>query len=62
LIGYTDAGYLSDSQNVISQTGLMFLHGRTATLIAMSMNYSDIIALYEASRECVWLRRVVNHI
>jgi hypothetical protein len=26
------------------------------------MNHSEIIALYEASRECVWLRRVINHI
>jgi hypothetical protein len=28
----------------------------------MSMNLLKIIALYEASRECVWLRRVINHI
>jgi hypothetical protein len=27
LIGYVDAGYLSDPQNARSQTGLMFLHG-----------------------------------
>jgi hypothetical protein len=26
------------------------------------MNHSEIIALYEASRECVWLHRVINHI
>jgi hypothetical protein len=26
------------------------------------MNHSEIIALYEASRECAWLRRVINHI
>jgi hypothetical protein len=26
------------------------------------MNHSEIIALYEASRECIWLRRVINHI
>ena len=32
------------------------------TLVATSTNHSEIIALYEASRECVWLRRVVNHI
>jgi hypothetical protein len=25
-------------------------------------NHSEIIALYEASRECIWLRRVVDHI
>jgi hypothetical protein len=27
----------------------------------MSTNHSEIIALYEASRECAWLRRVINH-
>jgi hypothetical protein len=32
------------------------------TLVATSTNHSEIIALYEASRECVWLRRVINHI
>jgi hypothetical protein len=26
------------------------------------MNHSEIIALYEASRECVWLHRMINHI
>jgi hypothetical protein len=28
----------------------------------MSTNHSEIIALFEASCECVWLRRMVNHI
>ena len=30
--------------------------------MATSTNYSELIALYEASRECVWLRRMINHI
>ena len=30
--------------------------------MATSTNHSEIIALYEASRECVWLRRMINHI
>src|SRR4051794_25335729 len=70
MIGYTDAGYLCDPHNARSQTGFVFLHDGTAiswkslkqTLVAMSTNHSEIIALYEASRECVWLRRVMNHI
>nr|CAD40421.3 OSJNBa0065J03.17 [Oryza sativa Japonica Group] len=70
LIGYTDASYLSDPHNARSQTGFVFLQGGTAiswksskqTLVATSTNHSEIIALYEASRECVWLRRMVNHI
>jgi hypothetical protein len=31
-------------------------------LIATFTNHSEIITLYEASRECAWLRRVINHI
>jgi hypothetical protein len=46
------------------------LHGGTAIswksskqkLVATSTNHSEIFALYEASRECVWLRRMINHI
>jgi hypothetical protein len=70
LIGYTDAGYLSDPHNGRSQTRFVFLQGGTTiswklskqTLVTTSTNHSKIIALFEASRECVWLRRMVNHI
>ena len=70
MIGYTDAGYLSDPRNEKSQTGFVFLYGGTTilwksskqTLTVTSTNYSEIITLYEASRECVWLRRMINHI
>jgi hypothetical protein len=48
----------------------MFLHGGTSiswksykqTLVATSMNHSEIIALYDGSRECGWLRRMIDHI
>jgi hypothetical protein len=70
LIGYVDAGYLSDPHNGKSQTGFMFLHEWTAiswksykqTLIDTSTNHFETIALYIAARECAWLRRVINHI
>jgi hypothetical protein len=70
LIGYTDAGYLSDPHNGRSQTRFVFLQGGTTiswklskkTLVTTSTNHSEIISLFEASRECVWLRRMVNHI
>ena len=70
LLGYTDVGYLSDPHNGRSQTGFVFLQGGTTiswksskqTLVSTSTNHSEIIALYEASRECVWLRRIINHI
>jgi hypothetical protein len=70
MVGYVDAGYMSDSHNARSQTGFVFLCGGAAiswqsvkqTLVATSTNHSEIIALYEATRECVWLRRMINHI
>ncbi|KAJ1268497.1 hypothetical protein BS78_07G140200 [Paspalum vaginatum] len=59
LVGYTDTGYLSDPHNARSQTGFI---SYKQTLVATSTNYSEIIALYEASKECVWLQRMINHI
>ena len=70
LIGYADAGYLSDPHKSHSQTGYVFTYNDTAiswrstkqTLVATSSNHSEIFALHEASRECVWLRSVIQHI
>ena len=70
MMGYVDAGYMSDPHNARSQIGFVFLCGGTAiswrsvkhTLVATSTNHSEIIALYEAARECVWLRRMIGHI
>ncbi|KAL5551157.1 hypothetical protein UlMin_001333 [Ulmus minor] len=60
LIGYADAGYLSDPHKARSQTGYVFTCGGTAiswrsqkqTLVATSSNHAEVIALHEASREC----------
>ena len=70
LLGYTDVGYLSNPHNGRSQTGFVFLQGGTTiswksskqTLVSTSTNHSKIVALYEASHECVWLCRMINHI
>ena len=70
MVGYADAGYRSDLHNAKSQTGFVFLCGGTTiswrsckqTLVTTSTNHSEIIALYEAARECVWLRRMISHI
>jgi len=70
LVGFADAGYLSDPHKGRSQTGYVFTIGNTAiswrstkqTLVATSSNHSEIIALYEAVRECVWLRSIIDHI
>jgi hypothetical protein len=70
LTGYVDASYLSYPLNARSQNGYVFLYGGTCiswksckqTLLATSTNHSEIIALYEASRECAWLRILIDHI
>jgi hypothetical protein len=70
LVSYADAGYLSDPHSGKSQTRYVFLCGGTAiswksskqTLVSTSTNHSEIIALYEASRECARLQRMINHI
>ena len=64
LVGYADAGFLSDPHNGRSQTGYVFLYGGTTiswrstkqTITATSSNHAEILAIHEASRECVWLR------
>jgi hypothetical protein len=70
MVGYVDAGYRSDPHNAKSQTGFLFFCGGTSiswrsckqTLVTTSTNHSEIIALYEVARECVWLRRMISHI
>ncbi|KAL0760649.1 hypothetical protein Bca101_076799 [Brassica carinata] len=70
MVGFADAGYLSDPHKARSQTGYVFTIGGTAiswrsqkqTLVATSSNHAEIIALHEASRECVWLRSMSRHI
>jgi hypothetical protein len=70
MIGFIDASYLLDPHDTRSQTCFVFLHRGTdiswksskQTLVATFTNHSEIIALYEASRECVWLHRMINHI
>jgi hypothetical protein len=66
LVGYAYAGFLSDPHKGKSQTGYLFTCGNTAiswrsvkqTLVATSSNHSEIIA----SRECIWLRSLIQHI
>jgi ribonuclease HI len=70
LIGYAYACFLLDPHISRSQTGYVFTYGGTAiswrsqkqTLVATSSNHAEIIALHEASRECVWLRSMTHHI
>lgn len=70
LVGYVDAGYLSDPQDSKSQTGYVFLQGPTTILwrntkqsmTTTSSNHSEVIALYEACREAIWLCSIINSI
>ena len=70
LVGYANVGYLFDSHKGRSQTGYLLTYGNTAiswrfikqTISATSPNHAEIIATHEASRECVWLRLVIQHI
>ena len=70
LLGYTDVGYLSDPHKARSQSGYVFTCCNTAiswrsvkqTMVATSSNHSELLALHEASRECMWLRSMIQHI
>ncbi|KAC9119109.1 hypothetical protein E3N88_46334 [Mikania micrantha] len=50
LVGYADAG-----------TAISW-RSQKQTLVATSSNHAEVIALHEASRECVWLRSMTNFI
>ncbi|XP_070010528.1 secreted RxLR effector protein 161-like [Nicotiana sylvestris] len=68
LVGYADAGYSSDPHKARSQTGYVFTCGDTAiswrstkqSIVAISSNHAEIIAIHEASRECMWLRSIIH--
>ena len=70
LLGYADAGYLSDPHKARSLIRYVFNYNGIAiswrsvkqTMVATSSNHSEIIAIHEASRECIWLRSMIHHI
>ncbi|KAL6340336.1 hypothetical protein AAG906_040773 [Vitis piasezkii] len=70
LLGYANAEYLSDPYKGKSQTWYVFNYNGTAiswrsikqTMVVTSSNHSEILAIHEASRECVWLRSMIQHI
>ncbi|GJR80470.1 hypothetical protein Tco_0151255 [Tanacetum coccineum] len=70
LVGFADAGYMSDPHTRQSQTGYVFTSSNNAiswrsvkqTMSATSSNHVEILAIHEASREYVWLRNVIQHI
>jgi hypothetical protein len=67
---YITVGYLSDPHKTRSLSGYVFTYGGTAilwrsikqTLTATLSNYAELITLYDAGRECVGLRSMIQHI
>ena len=65
-----DVGYLSDSHKARSQTRCLFIYRGTPiscrsmkqTLVDNSLNHAEIIVIHEASRKCVSLRSMTQHI
>ena len=43
---------------------VLLFHWRSVkqTMVATSLNYSEILAIHEASRECIWVRSMIQHI
>ncbi|KAL6313570.1 hypothetical protein AAG906_006937 [Vitis piasezkii] len=62
--------YLSDPHKGRSQTRYVFNCNGTAiswrsikqTMMVTLSNHSEILAIHEASRECIWLRSMIQHI
>ncbi|GJS55966.1 hypothetical protein Tco_0629328 [Tanacetum coccineum] len=70
LLARYNAGYMSNPHTDRSQTGYVFTSYNAAiswrsvkqTMSATSLNHAEILAIHEASQECVWLRSVIHHI
>ena len=59
-----------DPHKAQSQSGYVFTYGDTAvswrfvkkTMVVTSSNHSKLLAIHEASRDCMWLRSMIQHI
>nr|GEZ85283.1 retrotransposon protein, putative, Ty1-copia subclass [Tanacetum cinerariifolium] len=67
---YTDAGYLTDADDLKSQTGYVFvLNGGAADwksakqrIFATSSAEAEYIATFDASKEAVWVRKFISRL
>ncbi|GKC67343.1 retrotransposon protein, putative, ty1-copia subclass [Tanacetum coccineum] len=65
---YTDAGYLTDADNLKSQTGYVFILNGGAvdwkstkqSIFATSSTDAEYIAAFDASKEVVWIRKFIS--
>lgn len=70
LVGFTNAGYLSDSHKARSQISYVFKcndiaiswHSRKQTITAASSNHVEILVLHKTSWECIWLKSMIQDI
>ena len=70
LLEYADAEYFSDPYKGISQTWYVFNYNGNVIswrsikqiMVVTSSSHLEILAIHEASRECVWLRSMIQHI
>ncbi|GKC08798.1 retrotransposon protein, putative, ty1-copia subclass [Tanacetum coccineum] len=64
---YTDAGYLTDADDMMSQTGYVFvLNGGAVdwkitkqSIFATSSTNAEYIAAFNASKEAAWIRKFI---
>nr|GEX29095.1 retrotransposon protein, putative, Ty1-copia subclass [Tanacetum cinerariifolium] len=64
---YTNAGYLTDADDLKSQTGYVFILNRgdvdwkstKQSIFATSSTEAEYIAAYDASKEAVWIRKFI---
>ncbi|GKF22322.1 retrotransposon protein, putative, ty1-copia subclass [Tanacetum coccineum] len=64
---YTDAGYLTDADDLKSQTGYVLALNRDAvdwksanqSIFATSSTEAEYIAAFDASKEAVWVRKFI---
>nr|GEU79035.1 retrotransposon protein, putative, Ty1-copia subclass [Tanacetum cinerariifolium] len=65
---YTDGGYLTDANNLNSQTGYVFVLNRGAvdwkstkqSIFATSSTDAEYIAAFDASNEAVWICKFIS--
>ena len=70
MLGYADVWCLLDPHKVRSQTWCVFHYNGIVILwrsikqiiVVILSNYSEILAIHEASCECIWLKSMIQHI
>lgn len=71
IAGYTHISDVYDPHKICSQKGYVFTYNNTViscrfikqNFVATFSNHSDILALHESDRECIWLRSsLIYHI